>query len=156
VSCNSLDAIQKRDENACAQNHDGNENGSSLIRIELMMNRSALTRFAAALGLVISLQGGSAAPAANEQMGLQSGAAIQISVRVMPSFSIKGSNAPVTVGRIGNAAALDFSSNMAGLRFDVIAVSGASEKVLTKPKVARPGATFQHSNEPRLFLVVPD
>ena len=91
-----------------------------------MLNGSAFTRCAAGLGLVIGLQGGSAAPAANGQIGGQSSAAIQITVRVMPSFSVNGSNGPVTVGRTRDAEALDFSSNMKGLRFDVIAVSGGS------------------------------
>lgn len=132
-----------------------NENRRSLIRITLMVNGSAFTRFAAAIGLVVSLQGGSAALAANGQMDAQSRAAIQISVRVMPSFGFNSSNAPLTVGQIVDSA-LDFSSNMAGLRFDVIAVSKAPEKPLAEPKIARPAAAFQHANEPRLVLIVPD
>ena len=123
------------------------------------MNGPVFTRFAVGLGLVIGLQAGSAALAANGHIGVQSGAAIQISVRVMPRFTVNGSNAGVTVGRLGNAEALDFSSNMKGLRFDVIGVSGAPEKANTssaEPNIAGHGAAFQHSPEPRLLLVVPD
>src|SRR5687768_11435696 len=123
-----------------------------------MLNGSAFTRCAAGLGLVIGLQGGSAAPAANGQIGVQSSAAIQITVRVMPSFSVNGSNAPVTVGRTRDAEALDFSSNMKGLRFDVIAISGGSGT----PTIPRSSdiavglmARLQLSNVPALALVVP-
>lgn len=124
-----------------------------------MLNGSAFTGWAAGLGLVVGLQGGSAAPAANGHMGAQSRAAIQISVRVMPSFSVNGSNGPLTVGRIGDAEALDFSSNMKGLRFDVIAVSGGPERANTpvaELDVAGRGAPFQDSSGRRLLLVVPD
>jgi hypothetical protein len=125
----------------------------------LMVNVSAFTRFTAGLGLVIGLQAGSAAPAANGHMGAQSRAAIQMSVRVMPRFSVNGSNAPVIVGRISNAEALDFSSNMTGLRFDIIAISGAPESANTpvaEPNIVGHGTAFQNSHEPHLLLVVPD
>jgi hypothetical protein len=117
------------------------------------------TRFAAGLGLFVGLQGGSAAAPANGQIGVQSRAAIHISVRVMPRFSFKGSNALVTVDRIGGAEALDFSSNMSGLRFDVTAVSaapGQTNSPVTEPNMPKPGTPFQQSNEPRLLLVIPD
>ena len=92
-------------------------------------------------------------------MGVQSQAAIHITVRVMPTFRINGSNAAPTVGRIGNAHALDFSSNMTGLRFDVIAVSGAPGKANTpvaELTIAGRDAPFHHSNARSLFLIVPD
>jgi hypothetical protein len=120
-----------------------------------MLNGYAFTRCAAGLGLIIGLQGGSAAPAANGQIGVQSRAAIQITVRVMPRFTVNGSNHPLTVGRIGNAEALNFSTNMTGLRFDVIAASRAPERADT-PTAAGRSAAFQHLSKPSLFLVVPD
>ena len=124
-----------------------------------MLNGSAFTHCAAGLGLVIGLQSGSSAPAANGQLGVQSRAAIQITVRVMPRFSVNRPNAPVTFDRIGDAEALDFSSNITGLRFDVITVSGATAEANTpvaELNIVGRGARSHHSNEPRLLLVVPD
>ena len=129
------------------------------IRLRLMAKGSAFTRFAAGVGLVMGLQGGSAAAAANGQIGVQSRAAIHISVSVMPRFSFNGSNALLALDQIGGAEALDFSSNMTGLRFDVVAVSaarGQANSPVAEPNIARRGTRFQHSNEPRLFLVIPD
>jgi hypothetical protein len=124
-----------------------------------MVYQSAFTRCAAGIGLVICLQGGSEAAAENGHLGVESRAAIQISVRVMPSFSVSRSNAPVAVDRISDAEALDFSSNMTGLRFDVIAVAGAPGEANTpvaEPNIAELSTPFQRSNQPRLLLVVPD
>lgn len=124
-----------------------------------MAKGTAFTRFAAGLGLIVALQGGSAGAAANGQLGVQSRAAIHISVRVMPSFSFNSSNALLTLDQIGGAEALDFSSNMTGLRFEVVPVSaalGQANGPVAEPNIDSRGTRFQHSNEPRLFLVIPD
>ena len=119
-----------------------------------MVNGSAFIRWAAGLGLAIGLQGGSAAEPMNGQPGGYSRAAIRISVSVMPSFSVNSPNTALTVVRSDNPESLKLSSNVAGLRLDLIGVPGLSEKAdtLVEPN----GAEHAHSDEPRLFLVVPD
>jgi hypothetical protein len=121
-----------------------------------MFNRLAFIWCAVGLGLATGLSAGSAAQPIDGQIGGQSRAAIRITASVMPDFTVNGP-VPMTVGRSGFPEALKLSSNIVGLRFDLVSAGVPDKEHTPAVEVNVAGHdTIQHSDERRILLVVPD